>query len=207
MSPVLALKATRATLTSKTKEKFLHLNVFECSGKHTKLVRRHSVMLIASRCLQGRLERWDMQRRVAKARPTRKASNRVFSINKTNPWPFLRRRLCRLHPWTQFCMQTSKTFQMHIKVDIERHSQMHLVIFHYFIGQLHSRLLYMMFISSNHLDCALHTLSRTEERQKIFHSKEAKKKFQWICTWLEKGSRVDRKSNNSANSFKLLDEA
>lgn len=57
---------------------------------------------------------------------------------------------------------------MHIKVVIESHSQMHSVIFHYFIAWLRSPLGWLcMFISSNHLDCECTHSAREEVHGKI----------------------------------------
>lgn len=156
-------------------------------------------MLIASCCLQGRLERCAIEAR----KPLTRAIFHL-SINKLSMTIFATAGDCcvsTLGP-NIVCKKAERKnrprlFQLHIGVVIESHSQMHLVIFHYFIAQLHSALsLVYMFISSNHLDCATCThLARRNKVGKIFHWKDddddvvegkTKRKIEWVCTWLEK---------------------
>lgn len=85
-----------------------------------------------------------MRRRATKATKKRLGGNILFfhTFSNNNPWPFQRQSplLCLFHPWTRFCMQkkSPRLFKCILFVVIESHSQMHLVIFHYFIAELQS---------------------------------------------------------------------
>lgn len=106
-----------------------------------------------------------------------------------------RRLLCLFHPWTQYCMQkkSPRLFQMHITVVIESHSQMHLVIFHYFIAEPLLGFAYKFFFLLIILTANAHTQPEEVEVIKIFHWKTRSKTKDWMNLHLTSKKRKAKK--------------